>query len=342
MGQAVRLQRPLGLDPRDLDSPYPGLVRWSPVEGATSYQVWLHGAKWTFETTANVADARELYTFHATPEWVSSISFRVRAKRTVYGEVASGLRTTSYGPWSPLYTDVQPPLSLGTLANVATVADTVNTTGSGSAHGLTPGFAFRGDRGGPMDYALGQPTELYRVYVATDRDCVSIVYRGAIVGSPAYAPRLNGPLLLPQTDQDVARARTKALDFGGEGAAFMLDGSPSVATEAAATSGTGTGTSTGGTGRLRHLHGGTGTGSGSGVMAGTGAKIDLPDTAWPTGGYYWTVVPVHVVLKPPESPPAASLGAAPAIPVEYRESELPQDACQSGACSGSARRIRRS
>ncbi len=53
--------------PRDLDSPYPGLVRWSPVEGATSYQVWLHGAKWTFETTTNVADARELYTFHATP-----------------------------------------------------------------------------------------------------------------------------------------------------------------------------------------------------------------------------------------------------------------------------------
>ena len=164
----------------------------------------------------------------------------MRAKRTVYGEVASGLQTTTYGPWSPLYTDVQPPLALGTLANLATVADTVNTTGSGSAHGLTPGFAFGGDRGGLMDYAFAQPAELYRVYVATDRDCVNIVYRGAIVGSPAYAPRLNGPLALPQTDQDVARARTKALDFGGEGAAFMLDGTPAVTTEAGApTSGTG-------------------------------------------------------------------------------------------------------
>ncbi len=308
--------------PRDLDSPYPGLVRWSPVEGATSYQVWLHGAKSTFETTTNVADARELYSFHATPDWTSSISFRVRAKRTVYGEVASGLQTTTYGPWSPLYTDVQPPLSLGTLANLATVADTVNTTGSGSAHGLTPGFAFGGDRGGLMDYAFAQPAELYRVYVATDRDCVNIVYRGAIVGSPAYAPRLNGPLALPQTDQDVAKARTKALDFGGEGAAFMLDGTPAVTTEAAATSWHG----------LRHVHRlrhrlGLRLGA---TTPGAAPKIDLPDTAWPTGGYYWTVVPVHIVLKPPDTPPAASLGAPAAIPIEYRESELPQDACQSG------------
>src|SRR6185503_9576310 len=39
--------------PRDLDSPYPGLVRWSPVEGATAYQVWLVGATSTFMTTTN-------------------------------------------------------------------------------------------------------------------------------------------------------------------------------------------------------------------------------------------------------------------------------------------------
>ncbi|MBA2460418.1 MAG: hypothetical protein H0V45_01405 [Actinobacteria bacterium] len=285
--------------PRDLDSPYPGLIRWSPVEGASSYEVWLFGARKTFATTTNVADARELYTFHRTSQWTSSVSFRVRAKRTVYGEVASGLPATTFGPWSPIYTDVQPPLSLGTLASLATVADTVNTGGTGRAHGLTPGFAFAGDRGGPADYFGQQPAELYRVYVATDKDCVNVVFRSAIVGSPAYAPRLSGPLALPQTDQAIAGARTSILDFGSEGAAFMLDGTLSLATEAGAAS--------------------AGSGSGSGT-ASAEPKIDLPDTAWPSGGYYWTVVPVQAL--------PATGGATGAI--EYRETELPQDACQAG------------
>ena len=35
----------------------------------------------------------------------------------------------------------------------------------------------------------------------------------------------------------------------------------------------------------------------------TAAKVDLPDTAWPTGGYYWTVVPV--VLEQVATPPRA-------------------------------------
>ena len=42
-----------------------------------------------------------------------------------------------------------------------------------------------------MDYNGGAPAELFRVYIATDEDCVNIVYRGAIVGSPAYAPRID-------------------------------------------------------------------------------------------------------------------------------------------------------
>ena len=79
--------------PKDLNSPHPGLVRWSPVEGATAYQVWLHGAKSTFEAqAADVADARS---FAATSRrdgavWTSAISFRVRAKHTVYGGVRGG------------------------------------------------------------------------------------------------------------------------------------------------------------------------------------------------------------------------------------------------------------
>ena len=43
-------------------------------------------------TTTNVADARDLYDFRRTnPFYTSSISFRVRAQRKLYGEVVSGL-----------------------------------------------------------------------------------------------------------------------------------------------------------------------------------------------------------------------------------------------------------
>ncbi len=292
--------------PRDLDSPYRGLVRWSPVEGATSYEVWLMGGKRIFTTTTNVADARELFTLHRdAPQWTTTISFRVRAKRTLYGEVASGLPTTTYGPWSPVYSDPQPPQSLGDLISVATISDTENT-GLGVAHSLTPGFVFGGQNGGPADVLGGAPAELFRVYVATDKDCVNIVYRGAIVGSPAYAPRLSGPLALPQDEIAVGLNRTKILDFGTEGDALMLDGSKSVSTEVPDS--------------------GAAAGAGSGTPA---PKIDLPDTAWPSGGYYWTVVPVHIVRKP-DVPPPASGGPGTVIPIEYRETELPQDACQAG------------
>ncbi|HXH88639.1 MAG TPA: hypothetical protein VNI55_08545 [Gaiellaceae bacterium] len=322
----TRWSQPFGFNvrwssiPLDLDSPYPGLVRWSPVEGATSYEVWLTGGRYTFHTTTNVADARELYTFHRVSPWTSSISFRVRAQRTVYGEVASGLPTTTYGPWSPVYTDAQPPLSLGSLVGLATASDIVSTKGTGAAHGLTPGFAFGGEQGGAWDaFGSGAAAELYRVYVATDKDCVNIVFRSAIVGSPAYAPRLSGPLELPINTKAIEDARTRILKFGTEGKTAMLDGSPSLATEYSA-SGTAVGGSTGSSG------------SGStGVPAAQAPKIDLPDTAWPSGGYYWTVVPVHAIPQIPDVPlPALPGGAAPVYPVEYRETELPQDACQGG------------
>jgi hypothetical protein len=329
----TRWSAPLGLNirwssiPVDLQSLYPGLIRWSPVEGATSYEVWLSGARLSFHTTTNVADTREFYTFHQVSPWTSSVSYRVRARRNVYGEVASGLPTTSYGPWSPVYTNVQPPLSLGSLSTVGTVSDFVSTADHAVAHGLTPGFVFNGNLGGPADYLGGASAELYRVYVATDKDCVNIVFRGAIVGSPAYAPRLSGPLALPTDDQAIAKARTKILPFGSEGKALMVDGTPSVATEA----GTGAASSSSSSSSPS-------SGSSSSAPSVSGPKIDLPDTAWPTGGYYWTVVPVHalpVAVDNPPPPPAPPAPGAPAVPpppvpVEYRETELPQDACQAG------------
>lgn len=298
--------------PRDLKSPHPGLVRWSPVVGATAYQVWLLGAKTTFMTTTNVADARDLYTFRRTnPFFTGSIQFRVRAQRALYGEVVSGLPATTWGPWSPVYTNVQPPLSLGVLGNVAAVSDVQSDAAAGRAHALTPGFVFGGDSGGPMDFNGGTPAELFRVYVATDKDCVNIVYRGAVVGSPAYAPRTTGPLQLPSDSLLLTQARGNALDHGVEGETLMLDGSDSASNEEG---GAAPATTTPGT-----------TGAAAAPVAGA-AKVDLPDTAWPTGGYYWTVVPVVVEPKPTATPPVAG---AP-VPIRYRETELPQDACQSG------------
>jgi hypothetical protein len=297
--------------PKDLNSTHPGLVRWSPVEGATAYQVWLYGAKSTFMTTTNVADARDLYTFHRTnPFFTGSIQFRVRAQRKLYGDVVSGLPVTTYGPWSPIYTDVQPPLSLGTLGTVAAVSDIQSDTSPGLAHALSPGFAFSGDSGGLMDYNNGAPAELFRVYIATDEDCVNIVYRGAVVGSPAYAPRTTGPLKLPTDTIGIALARGDTLDHGTEGKVLMVDGTVAVTNEEvvapAATPGAAT----------------------AAPAATTAAKVDLPDTAWPTGAYYWTVVPV--VLEPLPAPPTAP-GAIPGpVSYLYRETELPQDACQSG------------
>ncbi len=301
---------------RDLDSPHPGLVRWSPVEGATAYQVWIFGARKTFMTTTNVADARDLYTFHRNdPFYTSTIRFRVRAQRKLYGDVVSGLPATTWGPWSPIYSDAQPPLSLGTLFGVAAISDVSSDAATDRPHALTPGFAFGGDSGGPLDAAGGAPAELFRLYIATDKDCVNIVFRGAIVGSPAYAPRMTGALVLPSDTAAILIARTTTLDHGAEGQTAMLDGTESLTNENASTA-AGTGTGTGGA---------TG-GQTAGTTATPAAKIDLPDTAWPTGGYYWTVVPVFALPRPGSPTPAPGAN----YPVVYRETELPQDACQSG------------
>ncbi len=114
------------------------------------------------------------------PFFTGSIKFRVRAQRALYGEAVSGLPATTWGPWSPVYTDVQPPLSLGDAQRRRhDVRCHSRTRRPALAHALTPGFAFGGDSGGPLDYNGGAPAELFRVYIATDEDCVNIVYRGA-------------------------------------------------------------------------------------------------------------------------------------------------------------------
>ena len=170
----------------------PGLIRWTPVDGATAYQVWYVEPDKIFKTQTTVADEREYYTFHQGTKWTATLHWRIRAIRALYGNVRNGLPSVSYGPWSPVYTSTNTPFVGGALSTVETISDTTSTAAAPAAHHVMPAFTFSGDTG-----LNGIDEELYRVYVATDRDCVNIVFRGAIVGGPAYAPRWNGTLALP-------------------------------------------------------------------------------------------------------------------------------------------------
>jgi hypothetical protein len=88
-----------------------------------------------------------------------------------------------------------------------------------------PAFVFGGDTW------AGKPDELYRVEVFTDEDCLNVVFRGAIVGSPAYAPRPTGPLALPTEVDGITAARSAYLPDGNEPESYTYDGVPVKGTE---------------------------------------------------------------------------------------------------------------
>ncbi|MDP9344362.1 MAG: hypothetical protein M3P44_01315 [Actinomycetota bacterium] len=287
----------------------PGLIRWAPVDGATAYQVWYLDPNKLFKTQTTVADEREYYTFHQDTTWSGTVHWRIRAIRALYGvDVASrgrnGLPATSYGPWSPVYTSTNTPFTHGALSGVETISDSISTAATPAAHHVMPAFAFSGDTG--LD---GSPAELYRVYVATDRDCVNIVFRGAVVGSPAYAPRWNGTLALPSTSVEELADRTRFVAAGTEGLTSMADSTPVIANEAATPNAADLGAISSG----EDDSPANGDTDGPPVptpaapkftpatlavdKSNVGPPVDLWDTDWPTGRYYWTVVPVAVRLK---------------------------------------------
>ncbi|MEK6274440.1 MAG: hypothetical protein AABM30_03795 [Actinomycetota bacterium] len=242
--------------PRPLDPQSPGLVRWTPVEGATAYEVWLYGAGQTFLTTTNVADERE---FYGSLTGDAAVTWRVRAVRKLDGATANGLPRVSFGPWSDEFTNVNPPFQVGELNPVATVSDIISTPANPRAHELTPGFVFTGNyRSWGLPASLDQTTELFHVYVSTDGECVNRVYVGAVVGGPAYAPRLG--------------------KYFSDGPVLMRDGTPVTSVDS----------------------------------GGLGGFIDLWDSSWPGGGYYWTVIPLMQGPGP------------------YTDIQLPEDVCRAG------------
>lgn len=286
--------------PAEMLPAHAGLLRWNQVEGATGYNVWLLDAGKVFSTNTNVADTREYYAFHQTPVWTTTVRWRVRAVRRVYGEIPNGLPAVSYGPWSTTFTHTNPTFATGPMTLSAAVSDRVSTAAAPGSHELMPGFAFSGNA-----TVGGAGGGLYRVYVFTDSDCVNMVYKGAAVGGPAYAPRTSGPLKLPATNLELAAAGGRYLKDGpAEGETFTVDGQKIATSEtppAPAASG--------------------GSTAGATPAAPLAAPTDLPDTDFPETRYYWTVVPVAWALNTVTSV------------IEYYDIELPQDACAAGRVS---------
>jgi hypothetical protein len=245
--------------PTPLSPDYPGLLRWSRVPGASAYDVWLVDVGHRFTTRVNMADEREYYTFHQDPAWSGVVHWRVRALRLLYGQTDNGVPAASYGPWSPLYTTYNPPIATGALRLDATRSSVVSDSAQTHDHEVMPAFLFSGNTS-----LSGATFGLYRVVVFTDQDCLNAVYRGAIVGSPAYVPREVGPLALPGDSTALADAASTVLPFGSEPDSTTLDGDTVKSNEMDS-------------------------------VPDQGAKVDLWDSNAVGGRYYWTVVPVGLV-----------------------------------------------
>jgi hypothetical protein len=262
----------------------PGYVRWSTVDGATGYQVWFVRPNKVIGTITNVADEREYYAFHDNASWTGDVEWRVRAVRHLYGEPLDALPTVTYGPWSTTYHSVNPTeVQSGDVTPIEAVSDRVSTRAHPQLHSLMPAFHFRGS--GDTNFGL------HRIYVFSDRDCVNVVYRGAVVGGPAYAPRTSGPLDLPKTFDDLIDAPSRFLADGDEGKdTYTRDAAVVRTTEALAT-GDNAGSSSNGSSSA----GGAPAAANSSAAA--TPKVDLWDRSWPGGRYYWTAVPVRVDLE---------------------------------------------
>jgi len=297
-GEVTQWSAPFNFDMRPPSAPQavpgkPGLLRWSPVEGADAYEVWLVDVPKHVVTFTNVLDEREFYTLHATPSWMGTVRWRIRALRYDRDgdQRQNGLpASTSYTTWSPIYSSTNPATTSGPIQLNGTLSDVFSTKNDGAAHKLMPGFLFSGDR-----TLGGQTVELYRVYVFTDSDCLNRVYASPIIGSPAYAPRpFNGPLGLPSSVEGVAAARGAYLMGGADPSASTLDEEPVVANESLPSS-----TPTLGVPKDSDTDpGGLIDSSASGpaqikAPSNTGAPIDLWDTEdTASRGYWWTVVGV--------------------------------------------------
>ena len=287
-----------GLNPR------PGMLRWTPVEGATAYQVTFlydvaNGRKKLVKTATTAVDLREYYTFEHDTSTFGTIYWRVRAVRELEGTPYNEIPVVSYGAWSALNGTDEPLFATGTLALSGTIsrsgsADVVADDATGGVHSLAPAFWWSGDRSlngngaCPSNVAtLGVDCPLYHVYVYTDSDCVNRVHSSDLVGSPAYVPRISGVLDLPASPDDLGAAPSVFLpDAAEEGLVFDAGGDRVYA-------------------------------AGTTIPADPDRRTGLWDVDWPDSRYWWTVVPAVPVIS--------SSGG-----VEYHDVAFSEDSCNAG------------
>ena len=305
--------KPFGFDmtapapPTPLAGAYPGILRWTPTEGATSYEVWLIDAKKMEFVNSNVLDEREFYTFHPANAWTATVRWRIRALRDDWSVGAGRLNSipiAPYGAWSPVYSSSNPAPTGGAIKLLGTVSDVYsNGSPTAPAHRLMPAFLFSGNQ-----TASGAAAELFRVYVFTDKQCLNPVLIGSPTGAPAFAPRPYGPLTLPILPGSLLAARSQYLmdvrphtatsvDFGLDGGSLALSEQAAAATptkSAPGAPGDPASSSSAGSSAGAAPAGGS-SGGAVGFAGDTGAPINLWDTDWPSAGYYWTVIPVGAI-----------------------------------------------
>lgn len=311
------------------EASYPGLLRWTPVDGAGAYEVWFVDIGRFRVVRTNVLDERDFYNFHPTPQWTGTIRWRVRALRgDVINYRINGLPAAQSGAWSPIYTSTNPAVVNAPISLVGTVSDAFsNGSNAAPAHALMPAFVWTGN-----EDMSGVPAQLFRVYIFTDRQCLNPIYASGVVGGPAWAPRLAGIPKQPGNAKELTDAQNGILDDGTEKKSYTFDlqdlvkshlikeqepavnpttqvpGSvpsfPGTTPPLDSTGAPDTGTSPGGTSTIA-------------VGGSVGPPVDLWDVNWPRSGYYWTVVGVRVYLAADGS-------------VNYQDLALPQDVCAAG------------
>jgi hypothetical protein len=135
-----------------------------------------------------------------------------------------------------------------------------------------------------------------------------VIFKGAVVGSPAYAPRTSGPLKLPiDPDKDLPQALTEVLPDGSESNTYMAGVVPVVTTEQVNAA-------------EEQQSDKKDADKSSETESVAPTAVDLPESGWPQGRFYWTVVPVVMIVKLVNGKPI----------LEYHETTPAQDQCQSG------------
>ncbi len=147
-------------EPEQILPDTPGLVRWTPVEGATSYEVWFIDPGKVVSTSTNVADEREYYSFHSDPLWSGTVQWRVRAVRTLYGSLPTGLPVVTYGPWSQTFVSSNPPVTTGPISLLETASDVVGS--QANAGGAQPDAFLRLQRRHRHERVSGTPVPRLR------------------------------------------------------------------------------------------------------------------------------------------------------------------------------------